>query len=112
VEITEKKQGEFMVFFISGEVDMHNSPDLEKKLGEYTSKKTKGIIIDLSDATYLDSSGIATLVECYRKTREYEGTFYLAALHDKIRPIFEIMRLEKVFPIKDSVDDVLSEVDA
>lgn len=101
----DQKDGKTIVH-IRGEVDMHKSPELEKVLDELTQKKTNEIIVNLSQTFYLDSSGIATLVECLRKVRAYDGKFYLIELNEKIKPIFEIMRLEKVFAIHSSLSDI------
>jgi len=106
VEIRCDPKGNRTIVHISGEVDMHQSPELEKILSKLTDQKVSEILVNLSQTTYLDSSGIATLVECFRKVKVYGGKFCLVELNEKILPIFEIMRLDKVFTICSTMAEV------
>jgi len=65
------------------------------------------LIFDLCDVPYMDSSGVATLVEAMQVARRYRGVVVLCGLHERVRSIFEIARLDMVFKIVDSVDDAL-----
>ncbi|HPW65316.1 MAG TPA: STAS domain-containing protein, partial [Candidatus Omnitrophota bacterium] len=57
------------------------------------------ILIDLSKVDYMDSSGIATFVEAFQRTKRYSGRLILAGLTAAVRGVFEIAKLENIFEI-------------
>ena len=57
------------------------------------------LIIDLSEVTYVDSSGLALLIEAMQGVAAYGGKFGLVGLQQTVRTIFEIARLDQVFRI-------------
>ena len=63
------------------------------------SKKAPKIVINFSKVTYVDSSGLATLVEILKGMRIYGGKMRLSNLSPKIKSLFEITKLEKLFDI-------------
>lgn len=92
---------------ITGEVDMHSSPKLRDALIELTGSKAPAIVVDFTGVTYMDSSGIATCVECLRAVKAYGGSLRLAALNGAIMEIFTFAKLDMVFEIHDTVQDAL-----
>ena len=89
---------------IDGEVDLYSSPDLRKQLLELTGRQEKIIIVDLVNVKYMDSSGVATLVEALQQVGKYGGKLKLVNLRDAVKDVFELSRLDKVFDIYDSVE--------
>src|SRR5437773_10326736 len=81
---------------LEGEIDLHVSPNVTASLRMMIEKKPKQLIVDLSRVTYIDSSGLAALIEGMQNVDEYGGKFALAGLQDTIRTIFEIARLDQV----------------
>ncbi len=88
---------------IDGEVDLYSSPELRTKLMELTGAKEKAIIVDLLNVKYMDSSGVATLVEALQQVGKYKGRLMLANLRDAVKDVFELSRLDKVFDIYSDV---------
>jgi anti-sigma B factor antagonist len=93
---------------LEGEIDLHISPNVTASLNMMIEKKPKQLIVDLSRVTYIDSSGLAALIEGMQKAEEYGGKFALAGLQETIRTIFEIARLDQVFQIFPDVDAALA----
>jgi anti-sigma B factor antagonist len=93
---------------LEGEIDLHVSPALTETLKAMTKKKPKRIVIDLSGATYIDSSGLAALILAMQRVEAYGGRFFLTGLHETMRSIFETSRLERVFRIFPDVDAALA----
>jgi len=93
---------------LEGEIDLHISPNVTASLSLMIEKKPKQLIVDLSRVTYIDSSGLAALIEGMQNTEEYGGKFALAGLQETIRTIFEIARLDQVFQILPDVDAALA----
>ncbi|HEX9653584.1 MAG TPA: STAS domain-containing protein [bacterium] len=92
---------------VEGEVDLYSSPQLRKILLDLTKKEQKAILVELSKVKYMDSSGIATLVEALQQTSKYSGKLKLANLRDAVRDVFELSRLDKVFDIYPTTEDAL-----
>ena len=65
------------------------------------------LVVDLSKVSYIDSSGLAVLIEAMQNVEAYGGRFFLAGLQENVRPIFEIARLDQVFIIFPHVDAAL-----
>ena len=57
------------------------------------------IVVNLNGVSYVDSSGLATLVEMLKRTRTYGGKMRLSDLASKVKSLFEITKLEKLFEI-------------
>jgi anti-sigma B factor antagonist len=94
----EPKSG-LVVCHIDGEIDINSSPDIKKAFDKLITQKTPKIVINLSRVTYVDSSGLATLVEILKNMRSYGGRMRLANMSSKIKSLFEITKLEKLFEI-------------
>jgi anti-sigma B factor antagonist len=84
---------------LEGEIDLHVSPRISASLGAMIDEKPKQVVVDLSNVTYIDSSGLAVLIEGMQNVEAYGGKFALAGLQASVRPIFEIARLDQVFRI-------------
>lgn len=90
------------------DVDMSRSPTLRTALRGVLEKHPKRLVVDLSDVKYMDSSGLATLVEAMRTAKSTKTSMILCGMNDKVRAIFEIARLHQFFKIVDSVDTALA----
>jgi|SRR6187200_2687422 len=84
---------------LEGEIDLHVSPQIGASLHSMVSKKPPHLVVDLSKVTYIDSSGLAVLIEAMQDVNAYGGKFALSGLQESVRPIFEIARLDQVFRI-------------
>lgn len=95
---------------LEGEIDLHVSPRIAASLGAMIEQKPPRLVVDLSGVSYIDSSGLAVLIEGMQNVEAYGGKFVLAGLRDNVRPIFEIARLDQVFIIFPHVDAALAAV--
>jgi anti-sigma B factor antagonist len=92
---------------LKGEIDLHVSPSVTTSLNQMIEKKPERMVVDLSDVTYIDSAGLASLIEAMQKVESYGGKFVLAGLQETVRSIFEISRLDQVFQIFPDADAAL-----
>jgi anti-sigma B factor antagonist len=93
---------------LEGEIDLHVSPRISASLGAMIDEKPKQVVVDLTKVTYIDSSGLAVLIEGMQNVEAYGGQFALVGLQDKVKPIFEIARLDQVFRIFPDADAALA----
>ncbi|MDP6786875.1 MAG: STAS domain-containing protein [Rhodospirillales bacterium] len=97
-----------VVVAFEGDVDLESSRRAREVLLECVGRKW-AVLVDLSQVTYIDSSGVAALVESFQSARKGGTTFALAAVSDATLKVLQLARLDKVFTIFASVDDGLAE---
>lgn len=105
LNVERRTEGEQVILTVSGEVDLHSSPELRGELLEALEGRPQRLIIDLSGVTYMDSSGVGTIVEAKRRADKAASTLVLTGLQPRVRSVFEITQLDKFFKITDSVDE-------
>ncbi len=103
IEIAEHKG--VKVFGLSGDIDMYSSPALRKELMSLVREKVPMIFIDFRNVSYIDSSGIATLVEGLKGMMDHGGKLKLLGIPERIAGIFSFSKLDKVFDICVGLDD-------
>jgi anti-sigma B factor antagonist len=103
-EVTQR-DGAVIASF-SGDVDLQSSPEARKILLECVEKKMP-VLVDLSGVNYIDSSGIASLVEALQTARKGGGDLFLVSVSEAALRVLELARLDKVFSICDSIEDGL-----
>jgi anti-sigma B factor antagonist len=99
MDIHTRKKGDVVIIDIKGEVDLYTSPAVRNTLSTLIKKKHKAILVNFKGVRYIDSSGLATLIEAIQKMRPYGGRLGLWGLNQSIRGIFEISKLEDIFAI-------------
>lgn len=92
---------------IDGEIDLNTSPQLKKEFEKIVGAKAKKVLINFSSVTYVDSSGLATIVEIFKKLKSYGGILKLSNLSPKVKNLFEITKLEKLFDIQDDEEEAI-----
>jgi len=100
--ISEKLCNDVTVISIKGTIDAKTAPELKKF--EFASALESPVVIDLSDVDFLDSSGLGALVGIARKKRDKGGNVTLACMNNKVRKVFEITQVYKLFDIYDDVE--------
>lgn len=90
-----------------GDIDLGRAPALRRRISQHQQKKPSRLVIDLQEVPYMDSSGVATLVEAMQIARRHGGKLVLFGLQDRVRSIFEIARLQTIFTITDSRESAL-----
>jgi anti-sigma B factor antagonist len=101
-------EGDVLLAKVSGEIDLHSSPDLRDiLLGALAKYQPKKIILDLSQVPYMDSSAIAVLVEALQKLRKIGGMICLTQLQPRVKGLLQIARLDTVFVLAETEAEAL-----
>jgi anti-sigma B factor antagonist len=101
-----KDDSGFAVVLLTGDVDLSCSPEARKTILECL-ESTKHTLVDLSDVSYIDSSGVASLVEGYQTAKKKNLKFGLLGVSAPAMSVLELARLDKVFPIYADVEECL-----
>jgi anti-sigma B factor antagonist len=90
-----------VVVELCDEIDLHNSPQLrEAIIGAIEEHEPSKLVLCLADVPYMDSSAIAVLVEALQRLRKAGGKVYLTDLHDRVKGLLEIARLDTIFEVE------------
>ena len=108
MQITERTEQNVPVVAITGDIDLETSPQLRDFLRPKSSAKTPSLLLDFSGVNYIDSSGLATLIEYFQAVQGFKGRLVLASLSPRVKNVFEIVRLEQIFSIHPDVPSALS----
>lgn len=98
-----EEQGALVVAF-DGDIDLQSSPEARQALLDAVGQG-KAILVDLSGVGYIDSSGVASLVESFQAARKAGTDLILVSVSDGAKRVLQLARLDKVFTICDSLDD-------
>ncbi len=97
-------RGEVVIVGFEGDVDIHTSPDARKVLLDCVGRRMP-VLVDLSKVNYIDSSGIASLVESLQTARKGGSDLALVSVSEAALRVLQLARLDKVFAIHISIDD-------
>lgn len=107
MECSIRNEGEFSVVALIGDVDLHYSPQARKQILDQLNNN-HNVLVDLSGVSYIDSSGIASLVEGFQLARNKNLQFGLVGVSEAAHQVLQLARLDKVFQIKDSISDFIN----
>jgi anti-sigma B factor antagonist len=108
VEIVTEKISAGFLLRLKGDVDMNSSSDVRTALAGLFGQSPPSLtalLIDLSQVRYMDSSGIATLVECMQNCMKAGTRLRLCDPSPSVRDVFELARLASVFDIYQSIEE-------
>jgi len=103
IGVAERHAGVFVVT-LEGEVDMSTSPEVRKALLPLFHDKAAHVVVDLKGVPYIDSSGIATLVEGLQLSKRGGARFTLAGAGRTVEAVFDLAYLKSVFEMVPDVE--------
>src|SRR3990172_11283533 len=87
-----------LILSLEGEVDLSESPRVRELLLDGVRRKID-VVVDLSRVTYIDSSGVASLIEAFQTSRGAGTRFALACASEAVLRVLRLARLDRVFVI-------------
>jgi len=106
MEYSTRTEAGYTILELSGEVDLHLSPQARKQILSLL-KQSYHLMVDLSAVDYIDSSGVASLVEGFQVAKTANLNFGLIGVSEAAMQVLQLARLDKVFSIYDTIDDVI-----
>ena len=101
----DDEQG-YLVIRFAGEIDLYGSPHAREIILNCLNQQ-RNTVVDLSAVTYIDSSGVASLVEGYQVSKNQNLEFGLVNVSDAAMNVLQLAHLDKVFPIHASLSERL-----
>jgi anti-sigma B factor antagonist len=87
------------VIVLQGEINMYTAPDFQDKLQRICNEGIQEVIVDFSRVTFMDSSGVATLVEGLKWSKRTEKPFVLKNVGETVKNSLALTKLDTVFKI-------------
>ena len=107
MEIRIEERPPHKILSLSGDVDLHSSPQARKAILDALAGGAP-LLVELSAVSYMDSSGVASLVEGYQTARKRGLEFALVGVAPAAMSVLKLARLDRVFTIHASLEARLS----
>lgn len=105
--ISVREFGEARVVDLEGEVDLGTSPDLRRALFDLLTKTSK-LALNLRALRYIDSSGIATLIEVLKDAQLLQKDFILYGLSPAVQDVFRLTHVNRIFRIVETEEQAIT----
>jgi len=109
MNVNVRQKGSATIVDVDGQITFESTPALREKIFG-ALKNRNAVLVNLAQVAYMDSSGIATLVEGLKAAQAQKATFGLYGLTKNTRNVLELVRLDKVFKIFENEDDALRQL--
>jgi anti-sigma B factor antagonist len=108
MEISTRQSDNATIVDVVGDITLYNSPQIRKILLDLLREKhVPRVIVNLQNVRYIDSAGVASLVEGLKVSRDLKSGFALYGLTRTTREVLELTRLIKVFEVHDTEEEAL-----
>ncbi len=104
MKLAVERQDKLALVKIEGDVDAGSVDVLRRAIDDLLAAGEHRFVVDLSDVPFMDSAGLATLVQLFKRVRIGEGDVRLAGLQPDVLRIFQLVRLTRVFDLYDTAD--------
>ena len=109
MQISARRHDKTTIFDVIGDIDFANSPEVRQSvLREIREIRASRVVMNLSQVRYIDSSGVASLIEGLKASRDLGSRFILVGLSTSAREVLQLSRLLKVFEIYENEEQALA----
>jgi len=109
LQIAARHLDKTTIFDVSGDIDLATSPELRKALlRELREARAPRVVLNLKQVRYIDSSGVASLVEGLKASRDVGSRFVLFGLNKTIREVLQLSKLLRIFEVYDDEEQAVA----
>jgi anti-sigma B factor antagonist len=102
LEINHVEKAGKQYLFLKGEVDVYTSVELKEILLLLTRSAGNEVIVDLTEVSYIDSTGLGIFIGALKATNRYNSSLKLSGMIARVRRLFQITGLDEVIDIEES----------
>jgi anti-sigma B factor antagonist len=106
---TRQTDGGVTVLAPSGRLDVAGAPSLKEAIGEAVKNGPPRVVIDLEGVSFVDSTGLGSVIAALKLVRSSKGDLRLAAPNQQVRVVLELTTLDRVFPYFATVEEALTD---
>src|ERR1700746_514521 len=109
LQISARQLDKTTILDVSGDIDLCSSPEFSKAaLRELRELRTPRVVLNLTAVRYIDSSGVASLVEALKASRDLGSRLILFGLNSGVREVMQLSKLIRVFEITDTEEQAVA----
>ena len=109
MQISVRHVDKITIFDVSGDIDLATSPELRKALlREVKELRMPRVVVNLQAVRYIDSSGVASLVEGLKASRDVGSRFVLCGLNTRVVEVLRLSKLRSIFEVCDNEEQALA----
>lgn len=105
--LLDRRDGQTILTLREERIDAHNSGELKDRIMKALEQGGHGVVIDLHEVQFIDSSGLGALLSGYKNANLRSSSFGLVGLQPRVKSMFELTRLHRVFEIYSSLQEAL-----
>ena len=110
LKVRLRKLNDVSIIESSGEVDLYSSTQLREAMVKELNGEVSSVLINMTGVSYIDSSGIATLLEGLQLSRKTQKRFGLYGLQKNARSVLRLARLDTVFTIWENEEEAVEKI--
>jgi anti-sigma B factor antagonist len=108
LKISARQVGDAVILDLTGDITLFNSPEIRKALiDQLREQRVSHLVINMLDVPYVDSSGVASLVEGLKISRDLKSRFALYGLSKSARTVLELTHLLRIFEVHQTEQEAL-----
>ena len=108
MEISKRQSGEATVVEVKGDITLYNSPQVRKMLLDLLrEERVPHVVMNMTEVPYIDSAGVASLVEGLKASREFSSRFALYGLSPSAREVLQLTKLIRVFEVYETEEEAV-----
>jgi anti-sigma B factor antagonist len=108
IETNLRHQQDIPVLDVIGEIDIYTTPQFKEAVSAAIDENKPAIVINMTQVTYMDSSGFGTLLSATKRLRPLDGALYLSGCNEAIQRMLQITRLNTIFGVYDTEADAIA----
>ena len=108
--VEAESNGTLHTVSVAGELDQSTAPELRTALADAIGDQTRGLLVDLSDCNFIDSTGLSLLVEAKRRLGDERRRFGVCCPDPDVRRLLELTGIDRAVGLFDSRDEAFKEL--
>ena len=108
--VTTTVAGSAAVVVVRGQADLHTAPELRNEIGDAIDAGSRGVVVDLTEATFIDSMTLGVLLGALKRLATVDGRLSIVCPDPHLRRVFEITSLDRVLDLQDTQTEALDRV--
>ncbi|MHC5529025.1 anti-sigma factor antagonist [Priestia megaterium] len=104
LKIDIQKDGQAYRIKLAGEIDAYTAPKLKEKFMEITEHTETEIIVDLTDVSYMDSTGLGVFIALLKANKKNNGSLKFVGVSERIKRLFDITGLTDILNVNSQVE--------
>ena len=101
-----EKQDAYLVATLNGELILGCTGEIKEQVKSYAEANQQyNMIIDLTEVSFIDSSGLGALIAWFKMANQQQGNLVFCGMTDHVRKVVGYAKLDKIFTLADTLDE-------